>query len=503
MQALCVGGVTSFDDGALCWGAALEGQRSRSGWQSVAEELCAAGIAPEGEETVLFTDALGLHPVYLRRQGSAVFFASRVEPLVGLPGTLTVDWDAWASILVMGSPHNTRTPFSEIERLEAGHGLAVGREGRIQRVSFTPLWLTAAIGEPTPAQLTDAVRSALPLRSMLKRPPAIPLSGGWDSRLLAVLSRGKYRRRAHAWTTGQDDGRDLDLAYAPAVAQQLGLAHTIVPQPASGWVDLAEETRSRVGYETWLHTWLIPLCRRMRDQEEDVLDGLAGDVLIKGLFVDAEVLDGDSPTRLERLYGRLGGRRDRFLGRLKNGAAEQLLSSARRSFLETAARFDGHMNQLALSVLHTRTARAIALSPLRLFSPEMKTWLPFTHPRVLAHALAIPPGRKTGGRLYRSVLETTGSAVARLPSTNDDAPPVPRRHSMLQSSPEAIGWMVESILTCETTTSLLDGPFLAGLDRREPIFSDFQGMRLVQGLSLLSQWIQRYRNELTLDRRTW
>src|SRR5690606_10523985 len=113
---------------------------------------------------------------------------------------VSTDWAAWANILSVTSPLGDQTPFQEIRRLPAFSGLRVTADGTLTTVTYEPAWFAVEPRDSaSPADVIDV------LRSVIDGPRAVvPLSGGWDSRLLAMLlaERGV---RTEAWTTSKDD----------------------------------------------------------------------------------------------------------------------------------------------------------------------------------------------------------------------------------------------------------------------------------------------------------
>src|SRR5512146_3245989 len=91
-------------------GASDWGEASRRG---------ACGLVIEGRRRYLHSSVNGLGSIYWIEDGGAVYFASRIDPLVQTaPGRLSIDWDTWASIVALRFPVGERTPFAEIRRLE-------------------------------------------------------------------------------------------------------------------------------------------------------------------------------------------------------------------------------------------------------------------------------------------------------------------------------------------------------------------------------------------------
>ena len=492
LQVREVGTVAKKTEGGFIWQPALDPGRPPSGWRDASQNFFAAGILLLGDEWVLFTDSIGAHSIYLREIESTLFFATRVGPLLPIGDSLHVDWKGWGHTFIIGAPLGRSTHFEEVRRLPAATGRLLGPSALTREVSYTPKWMSDSSDQPSPGDIVDALRDALPRGRFLKKPPSLTLSGGWDSRLLAILSRDKYLRRLTAWTTDADDGTDRDAQYASEVARRLRFPHVVVSQPSHAWQELTAETRVRLQYETWLHAWLEQLCREMRERESGVIDGLAGDVLIKGLFVDTRVLGVEEHARMETLFSGVAYRQRS--DRVRRTVIDRATEESRLSFFETAGRFEGHVNQLALTVLATRTAHPIALSPLMMFSPELDVFLPFLDPTVVSLTLSIEPEHKTDGRLYRRVLHQASPSMADLPSTNDSQP-VKKTRRVQQSSDEYVAWMIASIEESDAALDLVDPEFRRDLRKVAPNGFDVRTTRALQILSLFAQWAtanQRY-----------
>jgi hypothetical protein len=266
---------------------------SPDSWQSAAEHRLAAGLViGDDGSAVLHTCGLGLQELYVRRDVQALYLSLRIDPLLALDDVrLHVDLAAWASILTLGCPVGEATGFEEVRRVRAAAAWRAS-PGGLRRLEFEPGWLTADPAvQPDVRAVVEALTRHLPRTAGWSR-VSVPLSGGWDSRLLAALaSRGRGWRRPLAWTTSADTGRDLDLALARPVAQALRMEHREVIPDGDAWLTERSAVRDRVQFQTWRHTWFMPLARDLHGRGEPVLDGLAGDVLVKGSsYVDESVL---------------------------------------------------------------------------------------------------------------------------------------------------------------------------------------------------------------------
>ncbi len=476
------------------WGCLADGTAPTS-WIAAAEQRMAAGVEISQQGAVLHTCGLGMQDLFVRRHGEALYFSVRIDPLLEITDErVHVDWTAWASILAVTSPLGDATPFQEVRRLPAA--TAWRAYGVLERLGFEPAWLDA---EPTEklsaADILDIVAEHVGRGG---RRTAITLSGGWDSRLLAILAR-RRRRRMVAWTTSNDDGRDRDIEFARSVAAALGLTHRVLIPGPDAWLEEHSSVRRRINFQTTHHAWIMPLARALHRHGGQFLDGLGGDVLLKSLFVTKEIADaGDPAQQRSLLWDRLAENRLRQRTLLAPGVAAAFEEMSRATFNEVTARFDGHRAAPTLGVLHTRTARAIASSAQWLLAPEIDVRLPFVHPDVINAALRIPLSAKVGGGFYREVLHAANPDVAVLPSTND-TPPKGKRGARRQTAPSALAAMARSIRDGGNTGHLLSAELRLALndpDALSLIGRSLIGMRVLTWASLLGEWQVTYAERL-------
>jgi hypothetical protein len=472
-------------------------------WRDAAEGRAAAGLVVEVDYATLHTCSLGLQELYVRRAGGALYFAVRIAPLLAVDDFPThTDWNAWASALAFFAPIGDATPFREIRRAVAATGWRAGAGGRLEEVRFVPSWLLTEPDRQIEAtELVEVIRAHLPRPQVLRR-IALTLSGGWDSRLLGALAAQNARRRMIAWTTSPDDGTDRDVALSRPVATVLGMEHRVVLPDSDAWRAARERVLDRVQHQTPLHTWLMPLASKIHSQREPLLDGLVGDVLLHPLLVDERVLEASSPQeRRDELRARLSG------GRLKEpnwyapGVASRLEDASRAAFDDAVAHLDDYPAAAIVGVMLTRTARATAASPLRLFAPETDVRLPFVHPAVIEAGLRVPTAAKLGGDLFRQLLRAAGPAVADLPSTNDRGQTHPRVLRR-QTEPAALGRIAADIAADPVVRGLLGRDLLPAVtdpEERRRICA-YNGPRSVlQWASMLAHWRAKYSAVLASD----
>jgi hypothetical protein len=484
---------------AFSWGErrpALERSESAGDWMSVAETYETPGLIGDGSRVTLHAGALGLVDVYYVRLGEAVYFSSLIQPLISLV-PVSIDWSAWASILQVTFPLGEATPYADISRLP-GSGALVWDQGRLATERRLPRWLRR---EPYEAW-TSAGEIVELLHEVYKdydgRKLLVPISGGYDSRLLGSVAKARGFD-VESWTTSPDDGNDTDIAFARSITRELGIPHRVIMQDAADYPEDAREVARRLEYLTPHHAWYAPFAKQVHQAGRVLVDGLAGGPLLKNFMVSGAALE--ATTQAERSAAVLGSL---SLGApsqpmLSKAAAQWMAETVQEQFAAATSMLHGHRAELPLSVLHTRTVRGIARSAVNLVGPESSFAAPFIHPDFFDAALSVGVTRKDKGRFYREVLHAADPRVAALPSTNVIKQPlrrVPLRstaaparaysHQMLS----VVATRVPGLLSDELHEVIAGGP--DALTR----FSGWNDRFWVRGLVLFGLWLSDYESDL-------
>lgn len=479
---------------AFAWGERRPA--AADAWMSVAETYETPGLIGDGERITLHAGALGLVDVYFVRHGDAVYFSSLIQPLLSLV-PVEIDWAAWASIIQVTFPLGEATPYTQIKRLPGSSAL-VFSDGRLATERRLPRWLRS---EPYEAW-TSAGQILEILHEVYKdydgRRLLVPVSGGYDSRLLAsvAVARGAD---VESWTTSPDDGTDTDISFARAITGELGIPHRIITQDTAAYPADALEVARRLEYLTPHHAWYAPFAKEVHGSGRILIDGLAGGPLLKNFMVSGAALEATSQAErsaavLSSLS--LGTPSQPFLS---PAAAAWMGQVVEEQFAAATSMLHGHRAELPLSVLHTRTVRGIARSAVNLVGPEASFAAPFIHPDFFDAALSVGVARKDKGRFYREVLHAANPRVAALPSTNVVKQPlrrVPLRstaapardysHRMLAK----VAADVPGLLSEELHELIGGGP--DALTR----FNGWNDRFWVRGLVLFGAWLTDFENDL-------
>jgi hypothetical protein len=404
--------------GGWTWGRYVARDTRATGARSASDEVGLAGFWADAHETTVHTDWLGTQDIFTRSIGRTTYWANRLTPLVEFaPAPVHADVAAWRMCLILSGFWAGSTPFAEITRLDAGQRLRFDG-GDTHLTTEFPAWFTDPPGTASVDDLAAAIEAAVP-RSRLHRSD-ITLSGGLDSRLIlaAVTHRGGARPRA--WSTHHETGWDGDIRIAEEIARAARIRHRVVDYGPADWLAAREPTLDRLEHMTSMHTWFLPLARTLHNRHPgaSLLDGLGGDVLMR--YHDA-LAPGDRGARLRRIWATLGAKGFREAQVLRLDVREAWEREAFAAWRQHMRRWDDHPFVETTVRLLTRTRRAVAAAPFRLFAPERRVLTPFIDPEVVRVALSVPPLTSSDRDLRPQVLRILDPELAGIGSTVDPA----------------------------------------------------------------------------------
>lgn len=482
------------------WGRHLWTDRAPTTWREAAHELNLAGFWVGADEVRLHTNPLAHADMYVRELDGTTYFANRIDPLTRLGSALLhTDWVGWAEHLALGGMVHERTPFEEIRRLDLAESRVV-RGGRQVRSRDTAPWMHVDEVNGTAEGVIEAALDQIPEPGS-QAPSAIGLSGGWDSRFIAVLLDHRAVAPPTAWTTTKDMGFADDLVFARDVAAALGWQlHEAGRDGPAYWLRRREGVLRRVEHEVVLHTWLEPMTARLRRLGLPVWDGLHGDNLLRSASVEDDVLwAGPRTAQREMQWEWMGGRRvDISTHALRQDLRRRFHDEARSAVLAGGSVFEGQASELVMRSIATKGARMLAAAPRRLLGPETKVLLPFAAPTFIEAACRVSVVHKRGD-WYRRLIARLNPTVAALPSTNDRPEHIP--------APGRPGQLSRRVQRSQAAAICADPVVLAMFHpRAQDDLRAGRGMR-ADGLSMetlqwgeaLVSWRTRYRDRLVDD----
>ncbi len=235
-------------------------------------------------------DPFGIKPLYLRRRGRTVAFASEMRPLLRL-GPAAVDETALAELLTFGWAAGRLSNLEGIERLPGGTAVTVALDtGEVRERRFLDILDTlrpdeslspVAAEERVAAALEDSVRAHLASDVGY----TLQLSGGVDSSLVAALASRHTDApiASYAVSLGPDSPFDEGVWRRPVV-ERCGLRHHEIPIGGREYADaLPRAIRHMEGPVP--HggcVTLMLLCERARETSKVILTGEGADELFGG-----------------------------------------------------------------------------------------------------------------------------------------------------------------------------------------------------------------------------
>lgn len=231
-------------------------------------------------ETRFVSDAFGALPLYLARDGRALFFASTYAGLKNILGVdLVPDPVGVAELYWLGHPLGDRTSYRNVRHIPAGSILTVRWRDGTERLERYPRDEACPALPATAEELADHVVALVTAAARrLHRADArygARLSAGTDSRLVCGLWPDN---KVHAYTHGYP--ASAEMALAARLAQALAMPHTSVPVEGDFFTSLHAPVFDAHGITDFFHPASVPAMHR--DGVELVLDGFGGDVVLGG-----------------------------------------------------------------------------------------------------------------------------------------------------------------------------------------------------------------------------
>jgi asparagine synthase (glutamine-hydrolysing) len=240
---------------------------------------------------VLARDRFGIKPLYYRRSGEGLAFASELKSLLEDPGfSREVDPRALSAYLAFNSIPGPLTIFSEARKLPPGW-LLVWEDGAISESRYARprpavagelhVGSTAEQAEVLREALRDSVRAHL----VSDVPVGVLLSGGIDSSGLVALAAGEQERPVKTFSIGFEEASFDELGNARLVAERYGTEHhELVLRPDA--VDLLPKLVAAFdepfGDSSALPTYLVS--QLAAGEVKVALSGEGGDELFGGYY---------------------------------------------------------------------------------------------------------------------------------------------------------------------------------------------------------------------------
>ena len=230
-------------DGALLRATALaerfEALPDAHAWAAFATRLNGmfAVVRTNGASALALVDRLRSIPLFILRAPDGCTVADAVGPLIERTERRSIDHTSAAEFRLAGYTTGEHTLYEQIQQVPPGHVLsATGNAIQLLRYyayrHYDPIALPRDQLVDRLASLHERVFRRL-LDDVNGRPLALPLSGGHDSRLIAVMLRDLGFRDVLCYTYGVEGNWETRISQE--LARYLGFRWSMVPYSASAW----------------------------------------------------------------------------------------------------------------------------------------------------------------------------------------------------------------------------------------------------------------------------
>jgi len=331
----------------------------------------------------LGSDRYGLKPFYYYHHRNEFAFSTDLQWLVQTSNRkFSVNYSVLSQFLCLRHPFGDETLFRSIRRLSQGELLCYSvQEDKLQTVPFfTYLSLRPVPGvtfkqvlAEAPARFTAALERQLNGASKV----VLPLSGGYDSRMIAC---GLHRLGVEllTYTTHKDYGSTTDTVAAAAVAALLGTTHHNIPLPISYFARFHQQKCRLVQFETSYHPWIVNLLSSMPEEPLPCFDGLGGDACLGCTEVTPrfwELWRKKQYKLFENIY--LQWYKTGFESLVRPKYHREIIALARQEVVAEIDRIKGNPNGLIYLGLRNFTRRAISLSTFGILGHNRPVRTPF------------------------------------------------------------------------------------------------------------------------------
>ena len=378
----------------------------------------------DGKRFELKNDRCGMYPVYYCCTDQSISVSPSITKLLSLGADPELDEDAFAVFLRLGWLIGEDTIFKSIRAVPPASVLS-WQDGKLNIISENLNFKAANISrqeaiETYAGLFQKAIENNLPSGRKI----ALPLSGGRDSRhILFALHQAGIEPDACLTVIHPPPRPNEDARIARQVCEALQQKHFLVEQSLTRFA--AEQRKNELtGFCTDEHGWFVTCADYVKENWNVFYDGIGGDVLSAGLYLDQKKLD------LFR-RGKFADLADEIL--LPEGFLPSLLTKENyRKFNRGRAiahlakelpRHAGQPNPVGSLYFCNRTRRCVALLFFRLLERSVTINTPYLEKNLFDFLSSLPAEMLIDHQFHTDTINFSFPAFARIPYENKRAAP--------------------------------------------------------------------------------
>lgn len=367
------------------------------------------------DKLIIGTDNMGFYPLYYTRINGFTFanFLPHIKHRIKNP---EINWDAWNEILNGQDILGNKTTIKNIYRLRQGEKIIYrGSDFKLQ--SFTIYSPKPFVDDKTYIEQNNQLLiEGMGVLCKSTNTPLIPLTGGHDSRRIALAAKCKNLDfYSITQETNALKGYDPDTLVATQLAKEFEISeHIKLNMP-----DLATIRNHKLlkdywcGFESHQHEWAVNISKSIK-KNSLLLDGIIGDVTINNHYSFEYPQTVNSNVDIHNV----------ILSALPQpifSIKDKLLSTDIQSTITAElGRFDNDPNQLTLYKIFNHTRRNIGhwFTPFLLENHQVA--LPYGYLPLFNQSLTLDPKLRLDAQYQKNCMSAMNKNIADLPSTRDN-----------------------------------------------------------------------------------
>jgi asparagine synthase (glutamine-hydrolysing) len=396
-----------------------------------------AGWSWNGRELNVTNDRYGFQPLYYFSRDEEIAVSPSIPALLDLGVSREIDEDAVSAFLRTGFYIGEDTPFRNIRLVPPVKKFRWDGWKLDMETSFPSNKVVSITRERAIEGYIDLFRQAVKRRLRPGEPFVMPVSGGRDSRhILFELCHLKCPPRLCVTVEGHPATAKEDIVVGKLMSDRLGIIHHEVLQPP-----LVPDVEIRKNRMTNLcsieHGWYLELSAFLSGKTRVIYDGIAGDILTSGVYVDVRLLNLIRSGRLHEAAEEIASRTVKEYS-FRSLFPEEIYQ--RYSFDRAVERISndllrhaGEPNPISSFYLWNRTRRSIALCPYNLTGihaevPEIMS--PFLDHDLYDYLASLPGDMMADGTLHTDTINTEFPEYASLRYAERSGAMIPDRRSV-------------------------------------------------------------------------
>lgn len=371
----------------------------------------------------VFNDRYGISPLYYYSNKERFVFGSEIKSIIKNNNvSKTINFEAWGDYFTFRYILGNKTFFKDIKSLSNGSVL-IFNNGKIYIEKY---WDYSEIKINNSFDIdyyinkgAELIKSSILLTSKNIKNPICFLSGGYDSRCLAASLKTFTGRHFVTYTTKHPTGKE-DPVIAKQVAKKLKVKNIFIKHPINFFEKYFIKKTFISDGLAQEHIWAMPMSDYFDDSKEikTNFDGLAGDLLLKGLFLDEvniKYLNNKNKLKsvlFDQIAYDVSWTKKFFTKNISNK-----LSRGKESFDYEINNLPNSKNILTMFFAKNRTRNCLSLIANNIFWNLSKRF-PFLENDLVNFSLSIPPEVKLHSHIYEKILNKCFPDLMKIPTTN-------------------------------------------------------------------------------------